>query len=138
MSTASLKRDHDLIEKVVKSMETTVRLLREGKTIPELSIKYKKIIEEYEGVEKLVNTEESAKWKSKVWDNLTLDVVKDYIFSNGIQPRDDDEINDAFEQAFFLMVHIPYLQAFEDINKRVSRLSANIPLIKHKALQNWL
>ncbi len=40
-------------------------------------------------------------------------------------------INDPFEQAFFLMVHIPYLQPFEDVNKRVSRLSANIPLIKH-------
>ena len=35
MSTASLRRDHDLIEKVVKSMETTVSLLREGKTVPE-------------------------------------------------------------------------------------------------------
>ena len=29
------------------------------------------------------------------------------------------------------MVHIPYLQPFEDVNKRVSRLGANIPLIKH-------
>lgn len=35
MSTASLRRDHDLIEKVVKSMETTVSLLRDGKTVPE-------------------------------------------------------------------------------------------------------
>jgi hemerythrin-like domain-containing protein len=35
MSTASLRRDHDLIEKVVKSMETTVSLLQKGKTIPE-------------------------------------------------------------------------------------------------------
>ncbi|MDD5329784.1 MAG: Fic family protein [Sulfuricella sp.] len=40
------------------------------------------------------------------------------------------EIEDAFEQAFFLMVHLPYLQPFEDVNKRVSRLAANIPLIK--------
>ena len=39
-------------------------------------------------------------------------------------------INDPFEQAFFVTVHIPYLQAFEDVNKRVSRLSANIPLIR--------
>jgi Fic family protein len=39
-------------------------------------------------------------------------------------------ISDPFEQAFFLMVHIPYLQAFDDVNKRVSRLAANIPLIK--------
>ena len=40
-------------------------------------------------------------------------------------------ISDPFEQAFFLMVHIPYLQPFEDVNKRVSRLGANIPLLKH-------
>jgi len=41
------------------------------------------------------------------------------------------EIDDPFEQAFFLMVHVPYLQPFEDVNKRVSRLAANIPLIHH-------
>lgn len=40
-------------------------------------------------------------------------------------------IGDPLEQAFFLMVHIPYLQPFEDVNKRVSRLGANIPLLKH-------
>lgn len=40
------------------------------------------------------------------------------------------EIEDPFEQAFFLMVHLPYLQPFEDVNKHVSRLGANIPLIK--------
>ncbi len=39
-------------------------------------------------------------------------------------------IGDPFEQAFFLMVHLPYLQPFEDVNKRVSRLTANIPLIR--------
>ena len=41
------------------------------------------------------------------------------------------EIRDPFEQAFFIMVHLPYLQPFEDVNKRVSRLAANIPLIRH-------
>ena len=40
-------------------------------------------------------------------------------------------IQDPFEQAFFAMVHLPYLQPFEDVNKRVSRLAANIPLIQH-------
>jgi Fic family protein len=39
-------------------------------------------------------------------------------------------IQNPFEQAFFLMVHISYLQPFEDVNKRVSRLIANIPLIR--------
>jgi len=41
------------------------------------------------------------------------------------------EIEDPYEQAFFVMVHLPYLQPFEDVNKRVSRLAANIPLIRH-------
>ena len=41
------------------------------------------------------------------------------------------QIHDPFEQAFFVMVHIPYLQPFIDINKRTSRLAANLPLIRH-------
>ena len=39
-------------------------------------------------------------------------------------------IKDPFEQSFFLMVHLPYLQPFDDVNKRTSRLAANIPLIR--------
>ena len=41
-----------------------------------------------------------------------------------------DQIENPFEQAFFIMVHLPYLQPFDDVNKRVSRLAANIPLNK--------
>jgi fido (protein-threonine AMPylation protein) len=40
-------------------------------------------------------------------------------------------IEDPFEQAFFAMVQLPYLQPFDDVNKRTSRLAANIPLIRH-------
>jgi hypothetical protein len=40
-------------------------------------------------------------------------------------------IPDAFEQAFFVMVQLPYLQPFEDVNKCVSRVGANIPLIRN-------
>lgn len=39
-------------------------------------------------------------------------------------------IEDPFEQAFFAMVQLPYLQPFDDVNKRVSRLAANISLIR--------
>ena len=35
MSTISLRRDHDLIEKVLKSMWATIPLLKSGTTIPE-------------------------------------------------------------------------------------------------------
>jgi Fic family protein len=40
-------------------------------------------------------------------------------------------IHDPFEQALFIMVQLPYLQPFDDVNKRVSRLAANIPFIRH-------
>ena len=41
-----------------------------------------------------------------------------------------NQITDPFEQAFFVMVHLPYLQPFADINERVSRLAANLPLFR--------
>ncbi len=41
-----------------------------------------------------------------------------------------NQISDPFEQSFFMMVHLPYLQPFADINKRTSRLAANLPLFR--------
>jgi hypothetical protein len=41
-----------------------------------------------------------------------------------------DAITDPFEQSFFVTAQLPYLQPFLDVNKRVSRLAANIPFIK--------
>ncbi len=40
------------------------------------------------------------------------------------------QIADPFEQSFFAMVHVPYLQPFADVNKRTSRLLANLPLLR--------
>ena len=44
------------------------------------------------------------------------------------------QIADPFEQAFFTLVHVPYLQPFADpftnVNKRTSRLAANVPLFR--------
>ena len=40
------------------------------------------------------------------------------------------QIADPFEQSFFAMVHVPYLQPFADVNKRTSRLLANVPLLR--------
>lgn len=39
-------------------------------------------------------------------------------------------IPDSIEQSLFMMVQLPYLQPFIDVNKRTSRLAANIPLIR--------
>lgn len=42
-----------------------------------------------------------------------------------------NDIENPFEQAFFVSVYLPYLQPFDDVNKRVSRLAANIPMNRH-------
>jgi hypothetical protein len=44
--------------------------------------------------------------------------------------RKAQAIVDPFEQSFFIMVHLPYLQPFSDINKRCSRMAANLPLFR--------
>lgn len=89
-----LKGEQSLLSKYpITAMEAF-----EGKTVPELADKYSKIMEEYRGVEKEVGTTEAFKWKSKTWDKLTFDVVEDYLISNEIEPKNDAEIEDAFEE----------------------------------------
>ena len=39
-------------------------------------------------------------------------------------------IPDPFEQALFILIFIPYIQPFEDINKRTSRIACNIPFLQ--------
>ena len=43
--------------------------------------------------------------------------------------RKTNDIICPFEKSLFLMVQIPYLQPFIDVNKRTGRLAANIPLL---------
>ncbi|PID59963.1 MAG: cell filamentation protein Fic [Gammaproteobacteria bacterium] len=40
------------------------------------------------------------------------------------------QIDDPFEQSFFMLVHLPCLKPFVGINRRTSRLAANLPLIR--------
>ena len=39
-------------------------------------------------------------------------------------------IDDPFEQSLLALAQLPYLQPFDDVNKRVSRLAANLPMIR--------
>lgn len=41
-----------------------------------------------------------------------------------------NQIENPFEQSFFLLVHLPYLQPFEDCNKRTARVVCNLPLMR--------
>lgn len=48
----------------------------------------------------------------------------------GVIIQKASKIEDPFEQSFFLLAHVSYLQAFSDVNKRTARLAANISLVK--------
>jgi hypothetical protein len=41
------------------------------------------------------------------------------------------QIIDPLEQSLFILIFIPYLQPFEDMNKRTSRIACNIPFLKN-------
>lgn len=43
-------------------------------------------------------------------------------------------IENPFEQSLVAMAHLPYLQPFDDVNKRVSRLAANLPMIRENLI----
>ena len=64
-----------------------------------------------------------------MYEPLAVPQLIDEIFNKILSTA--SVISDPYEQAFFVIVHLPYLQPFEDVNKRVSRLAANIPLIQH-------
>lgn len=62
-----------------------------------------------------------------VFEPLAVPQLIDEIFGQILNTA--AAISDPFEQAFFIIVHLPYLLPFEDVNKRVFRLAANIPFI---------
>lgn len=65
---------------------------------------------------------------------VTLEGVEQLTRQLGLVCGKASMIRDPYEQSFFLLVHLAYLQAFSDVNKRTSRLCANIPLLAHNLI----
>ncbi|MGC9106627.1 MAG: DNA cytosine methyltransferase [Infirmifilum sp.] len=70
----------------------------EGDILPNLQGIYEDVMKEYEGVWEEVKTPRALKWKREVWDKLTFDIVKDYIFMNGIRVASEEELEQAFRR----------------------------------------
>ena len=68
MSTTSLQRDHELIEKVIKAMQSTIQLLNDKKQISESILL--PVIEESQ----LNELEKSRQHCEELAENLTHDV----------------------------------------------------------------
>ena len=65
---------------------------------------------------------------ASIYRPLAVPAQIEHLFDILLEKAED--IEDPFEQSFFALVHLPYLQPFADVNKRTSRLAANMPLIR--------
>ena len=95
----------------------------EGKTVPELTDRYGKVMKQYEGVEGETKTDRARRWKKTDWDILTFDAVKDYLIVNGIKPTDDAEVKKAFEEHRKILEQLGYYG--KDVHGRKFEDSSN-------------
>lgn len=102
--------------KLVTKYPLTPLEVFEGKSLPDLKSRYSEIMKEYEGVADEVGTEKAIEWKKNVWEKLTFDVVDDYIELNGIEPTDEWEKEQAFNE------HAKLLNELGFLSKNVSDL----------------
>ena len=82
----------------------------EGKPLPELYKKYKKIMKEYSTVTEDVSTQSSNKWKQEVWNKLSFNVIEDYLKANNVAEVDSNELEKAFEKHTELLKELGYYQ----------------------------
>lgn len=68
----------------------------EGEPLPELEDRYAEIMREWSGVWEEVGTKKAYEWKRKVWDNLSFDIVRDYLRANKINLFAEEELEKAF------------------------------------------
>jgi len=80
----------------------------EGRPLPELQEKYYEVMKEYEGVAREVGTPRALEWERSEWRKLSLDVVKDYLAVNGVEPESEDEVASAFEEHAELLRELGY------------------------------
>lgn len=80
----------------------------EGKRLDEVSDIYKEVIKKWEGIWLEVGTERARKWKTEVWDKLSLDPVKDYLTTNGIKPSSEEELREALDQHEAVLKELGY------------------------------
>jgi DNA (cytosine-5)-methyltransferase 1 len=70
----------------------------EGRRLDELSGVYGEVVRKWEDIWLEVKTERARRWKSEVWDRLTLKAVDDYLAVNKIRPPSDEELEEALRQ----------------------------------------
>jgi DNA (cytosine-5)-methyltransferase 1 len=110
--TLSYKFERKLWEsRIFRKYPLTAMEVFEGEAIPNLQGKYEQIMKEYDGIWAEVNTPRAFKWKKETWDNLTFNVVKDYLFMNNVSSSSKDELTTAFREHEALLEELGYFKS---------------------------
>ncbi len=80
----------------------------EGDTLDKLNDIYKKIMLKWKNVWKDVNTKKAHTWKSQIWDELSFDIMKDYLNINGLNNIDESELEESLKQHELLLRELGY------------------------------
>jgi len=86
----------------------TVIEVFEGMPLDRLNDKYKEVMLKWEGVWNEVGTEVAKIWKMKVWDQLTFNVIEDYLNVNAIKVESSEELEEALKQHEALLKELGY------------------------------
>ena len=97
-------------ESLLRKYPLTTLETFEALPLPELGNDYKRIMKDYEGVAEVVGTEKALNWEKNIWNNLSFNVVEDYIRINNISPSCDAEIDEAFGEHEKILKELGYYQ----------------------------
>jgi len=80
----------------------------EGLPLSKLGEKYRKVMQDYEGIWNDNTSPRVQKWKEKIWDQLAFDVKRDYLFINKIDEK-KNEFEKAMKEHELILKRISYL-----------------------------
>ena len=114
---------------------TSIEIL-EGKTLPHLNGRYKKVMRAYADIHTRSSSEPTVKdWKARIWDHLTFDIIKDYFWLNGLCFENDfnkKEFNRAMREHESVLKDLGVLDrpvhktTFTDATNRLPRQSKGV------------
>ena len=81
----------------------------EGKPLDQLNDKYRDTMLKWKDIFDQVKTERALKWKEKIWDHLTFDIIYDYLFLNGVNGmKSDNEIDKMIKEHENILKELGY------------------------------
>lgn len=96
----------------IKYPLTCIEVL-EGDILPNLNKRYKEVMRAYKSLSESSSTPAIINWNSKVWNNLSFDIVKDYFLTIGLDHSKDyskTEFVEAMKEHEYILADLGFLK----------------------------